>query len=213
MNTRIIRFCFLLIVSFTLFFPGISKSTTNLSSRFSQARQSASQLDLILLTVEQQWRYSIVKHSDYFAATAPLVVKTRIFIHCSYNSEKDKITVTAFISNEEDFFHLSLFDRKELLKQTLNLLLDFLSPKIKYVNSSKHLQPDDLILELVLNNSPPVTRGILKNYDLPNGQAGYVDGKFIFSEEFYLTIRSRKAWETGRPVKNTIIMIPFDNSK
>ncbi len=193
-----------------LFFPVSARPVTNPLSKFSQAREPASELDLTLFNVAQQWRYSILKHSDYFAATAPLVVKARIFIHCSYNPLTDKISVTGFISNEEDFFHFTLFDRKELLKQTLYLLLDFLKPRINYVNSKKHLDINDLKLELVLNSSPPIARGILKDYDLPNGQAGFINGRFIFSEEYYLTIRSKKIWEGDRPMKNTIIMIPFD---
>ncbi len=198
-----------LLIFFALTFPCTGKAATNSSSRFLQARQPASQLDLDLLGIEQQWRYSIIRNSDYFNAIAPLVVRLRVFVHCYYNPELDKIMVTGFISNDEDFFHLTLLDRKELLKQTLNLFLGFLSSKVSYAKTGKPVDIKDLKLELVLNNSPPSTRGTLKDCGLPNGQAGFVDGKLVFSEELYLTIRSEKAWKAEQPLKDTIIMIPY----
>ncbi len=209
MNKSSYRFLFCAVFFIASFFTCTIGAVTNPESRFSQARQSASQLDLILLSVEQQWRYSIFKDSGYFNAIAPLVMKLRVFIHCYYDSKSDKIAAVGFISDDDDFFKLTVFDRKELLKQTLNMLFDFLGARVCYVSKKKSLQMKDLKLELVLNNSPPVTRGILKSWGLPNGQAGYVDGKLIFAEELYLTIRSDKTWKDNKPMKNTIIMIPF----
>ena len=211
MNRRLVHICIALIMVIYLAHPGISHSVTNSSSKFSQARQSASQLDLILFNVEQQWRTSILEGSDYFHAIAPLVIKARVFIHCYYDTKTDKIAVVGFISNEEDFFQLTLFDRKELLKQTLNLLSDFMASKVNYATTKKPLKMNDIKLELVLNSSPPRARGVLKDCGLPNGQAGFVDGKLIFAEELYLTIRSEDAWKKGEPSKNTIIMIPFSS--
>ncbi len=208
-KTRISIFIFPLL--FLLVFPQLSRSIINPTSRFSQAGEPASQLDLLLFRVEQEWKYSILQNSDYFKAVAPLVSKTRVFIHCYYDKKLDKIDVIGFIFDEENFFSLSLFDRKELLKQTLNLLMDFLAPKITYRESKKHLHLNDIKLELVLNSSPPYTRGLLKDLGVQNGQAGFVDGKLIFSEELYLTIRSEKAWQNNKGIKNTIIMIPFSN--
>ncbi|HDM77618.1 MAG TPA: hypothetical protein ENG51_14275, partial [Deltaproteobacteria bacterium] len=140
MNRRIVQICFALIIVIYLTHPYLSHSVTNSSSKFSQARQPASQLDLILFYVEQQWRASILEDSDFFNAIAPLVIKARVFVHCYYDSSIDKIAVIGFITNEEDFFHLTLFDRKELLKQTLTLLSDFLASKVNYAATNKPLK-------------------------------------------------------------------------
>lgn len=206
---------FFLVVFFLLLFSNgnSTHATVNSASQFLPATRPASQLDLILLSLEQQWRDSVFRDNDYFKTTAPLVMQTKTYVHCVYDSTLDKIIMHGFITAEDEFFKLTVFQRKELLKQCLHLGLDFLKAQTPKINSKQSFDVNDIKFELTLNSSPPRSRGLLKNWGITQGQAGYLNGKMIFSEQAYLTIKKANDLENLTSSKNTVIIIPSESSK
>jgi len=181
-----------------LVFSQASMAEVDENSIFSSARNPASELDMRLLDIQNSWQsYYVIAPDKKVEKEHPLIVQAGLSIRLYYKGD-DLIAANAYITKLEGFLKLSSSQRKSLVSNTLNHLASFLYAEI-LVNKDTGLYSKDKIKNsnIVLSvRISGITRDDKNNIvpafpplDIGYGQAGYKDGKFIYSEDYFLKLK------------------------
>ena len=168
------------------------------NSVFSGARSSASELDLRLLDIQNTWQsYYVTAPDDKAKKKHPLIIQAGLSIRLYY-SGNDLITANAYITKLDGFLKLSPTQRKKLVSNALNHLFSFLSTEILVdkktgLYSKNKIQKNNLVLMVRVSD---ITRDDKNNEvpvflpsDIGYGQAGYKDGQYVYSEDYFLKLK------------------------
>lgn len=191
-------------------FSGGSRAGLSKNSKFLQAREPVSKLDLILYEKQFLWMKVFVDPADphqillfqRFRKNYPLISKSRVLLEPSYNGVKDTIVAKCSIGNIDEFLKLGSDERKQLVEELLDAFATLLSGDVRKMGEYKDikmpipLKRRDIIVDVRVY--PYLKTGILPEafaFVLGGGiqgQAGYYDGEFVFSEKYYLKISKSK---------------------
>jgi len=181
-----------------ILYPQIVMAGIDENSIFSSARAPASELDLRLLDIQSSWQsYYIASPDDEAKKKHPLITQAGLSIRLYY-SGNDIITANAYVTKIDGFLKLSPTQRKRLVSNTLNHLFSFVSTEILVdkktgLYSKNKIQKDNLVLMVRVsgitkddkNNEIPV----FLPSDIGYGQAGYKDGQYVYSEDYFLKLK------------------------
>lgn len=168
-------------------------------SIFQDAREPASILDLKLQAIRWSW-YEIFIKSPKSSTTQkyPLLVRAGVEIELSYYGIDDKIGITGWINKLEGFLTLTPEQRKGLLSEVLSAveallwdlsIVDKKTGRPSIFQPKQHIRLNMIVGGVMFNEKGELIRGILPRHLLGTGQAGYVDGEFILSHDYYLHLR------------------------
>ena len=152
-------------------------------SIFPQARWPASELDLLLQKVEQAWNLLLVVGIPSNQKEEPRITKSKVGLELRYR--KDRIRATAWIQDLEGFLSLTYEERKTLLVDVLNNLTGKLFRiGVQVDERPGYIQKKHIVLTIIIAGiaNPLLTEDLV-------GRAGYMDGKFIYSEKNYLKLQ------------------------
>jgi hypothetical protein len=177
----------------------IADATIYENSIFLDAKIPASQLDLKLLKATIQWEHILLNNpSEEIKKQFPLITKAGVNPEIEYSLlKKNKINMVAWITNLKGFMSLSLQERKNLVPKLLGTLKVFLglipydtdNPKVKNLIGPSN---NDIEIVLIINGIVKDDKGNNIRQILPYnliGQAGYINGEYIFSENYYLKLK------------------------
>lgn len=192
-----IRFPVYIAAVVMLFFASTeTRADVDKDSIFLEARIPASELDLILLEFQRSWSSLFLGKDSSGSEKYPLIKKVGVAAEFRYS--KDRIQITGWLMNLDSFLALGPEDRKAVVKQVIEaakaslfwktILLD------KKTLKETTLTKSHLTLALMLNDLETDDKGqFIREFLLPNGigvgQAGYKDGQFVYSRDYYLTLR------------------------
>jgi len=110
----------------------------------------------------------------------------------------DKIRANAYVMNTPGFLSLTRDERKVLVNSILEELLTWFNSTV-IVNKrtgrpfDRSFDKHDLVLTVLINDVVENEAGDSIRFFLPLdlgvGQAGYVNGQFVYSESYYLNIQ------------------------
>jgi len=183
---------------------GLILSASNLygfvddDSIFDEARYPASLLDLELMKKEMEWRSTVVMNqTEKVRKALPLITKSEVIIHLDYYND-DKISASGWINNLKGFLSFSQEDRKKLVKNIVKQLHYFLMVDVRLVdkitgNRAGGLEQEHIKLSLIISNLMLDQKDQPIRFLLPLvqdiGQAGYNNGQFVYSEDYYLKLQ------------------------
>lgn len=184
-------------------------------SIFKDARVPASMLDLKFQDIRRSWYEIFIKSpKDSTAQKYPLIVRSGVEIELFYSGVFDKIEVIGWINKLEGFLTLTLEQRKRLLSEVLSaiqvLLFDLKIVDKETGSFSTFLKKQHIRLHMIVGGVMFDEKGKSIRLSLPHirfsvGQAGYEDGEFIFSHDYYLHLRIKNGLAvSGDPQKFVI---------
>jgi hypothetical protein len=186
-----------LAIAILLVAPVASNGAVDKQSIFSQAREPASRLDLVLHNIESWWWRSYIQNpSSQASQKRELVVRTKTSVDLSYFGG-NTISATGWVAKTSEFLSLSKEDRKQLLHNVLQSIFSSLQGDV-YIrphsekNSPKTLKRHHIELSLIISNVVNNAHGENIRLTLPTGigvgHAGYKDGQFVYSNPYYLNL-------------------------
>jgi hypothetical protein len=192
---------FRILIVFSLFLAAANLygSSVDSDSIFYDARRPASLLDLKLLEIKSAWfnAYCDLPNKEAIRER-PLIIKSRVSIDPRYTY--DKIHVTGWIRNLNGFLSLTQDEKKQLVKNVLYLIERILRSNISLVDKEtgrlklfsklerRHIKLTMRLNEPMYNTKDENIRLILP-YNFGIGQAGYLNGQFLYSEDYYLGLQ------------------------
>jgi hypothetical protein len=178
------------------FTPTISWSDVYKNSPVSDARTTASILDLKLLKISLIWnQIYVINPPPDIRKEYPLITKVQVGTELNHYGD-ERIRMTGWIHNLQAFLSLSPKNRKKLLKEVLSTLMKHLEGSFIYLDhnppADSLIRKPELSISLVINDFSSDDKGNgIRNilpYDL-FGQAAYHNREFIFSENYYLHLK------------------------
>jgi hypothetical protein len=178
---------------------GSARADVDRQSIFYDARTPASVLDLTLAELQRSWNLMFLgKTGSPKPMPYSLIATGGVAVEFRY--ARDRIELTGWIMNTDQFLSMQLEDRKSLVRQTVEfahlhllprvgLLVDKKTGRSSDSLSRRHLKVRLLLNEILVNNRGENIRTFFLPNDLGAGQAGYLDGQFIFSRDYYLNLR------------------------
>ncbi|MBU0728745.1 MAG: hypothetical protein KKE17_09185 [Proteobacteria bacterium] len=168
------------------------------ASIFPDARLAASKLDLILLEKEINWQGKyLLDPPDKLRRQYPLITKMEVSIKLEY--KENKIHATGLINDTVSFMRIREDDRKQLVKNVVdNLYESLVTGNRPEVDRNGRLQPiskKDIVFSIILKDFKIDRKGrnltalLPPEYNGGIGQAGYRDGTFIFSTDYFAKIQ------------------------
>jgi len=169
-------------------------------SIFLDARTAASELDLELLRIQMNWWRAFVWSPDADTRKKyPLITRVGLGIDLHYYGD-DLISATGWVMKLDGFLSLSVEERKNLVKDTFKQLSDYLlftrivdkdTGEIKgLLLENRHIMLSIIINEVMENEKKESIRLLLPQ-SIGAGQAGYKEGKYIYSEPYFLNLKVR----------------------
>jgi hypothetical protein len=138
-----------------------------------------------------------VNPSQEVRRQSPLVAAVGAAVNLAYRGD-DKINVSFWITDIQAFTDLTVSDRKALLYQALDLIQDLLFMDATIVDkdsgqfNGEQLRTQDFEVNVILNKPQMDTKGrsvrFLLPFDLGVGVAGYSNGQYVFSRDYYLSL-------------------------
>lgn len=188
----------LLFVTFIMFFgwSDVSQGDVDKQSVFAEAREPASELDTKMLQAQLRWGQLFRPEECEGNCTPSLIVKAAVFPEFSYFD--DQIHVEAWIRNIDGFLSLNMNERRDLVEQTLDTALALLDPTLVHkktgrptgkITDRSRIYARFLFSDLKRNDKGESVLGLQLPNDIGFGVAGYKDGSFVFSRDYYLALR------------------------
>jgi hypothetical protein len=162
-------------------------------SIFAQARDPASELDLELSDAQHNWNLYLLYSGIYPKDNPSPIQRCVITLDLSYSGLEDKIAAEGCILSLNGFLSLNCEERKQLVhdfleqvwSRTTNILVvDKQTGKGPRVLEKAHIK---LSLRLIEPHLLAMRAELPFGYAW--GQAGYSDGQFFYSEDYYLGLR------------------------
>jgi small nuclear ribonucleoprotein (snRNP)-like protein len=181
---------------------GIVHSSVDKDSIFEEARNPASELDLKLSEIKIKWWISfIISPTPVIKKENPLISKARVAIDLNYFGE-DRIKVTGWILDANGFISLTTKERKQLLKNIIERIKSYFFREVTIVVkktgllTGRSLKNRDIILNIIINevteNDKNESIRLLLPFEIGVGQAGYKDGRYVYSEDYFLRLTVTK---------------------
>lgn len=189
--------CMVIVILFILLNGHLdSRADVDPKSIFIEAREPASVLDLRLMKTQLQWNVifeiSSVKEIERLH---PLITKTGVSIELSHYT--DEIHATGWVTKLDGFLALDAEQRKRLVRDVLKTLVGLLFD-VRVVDKetgrrgplqTHHIRLNVIIGGIMFNTRGEPIRGLLPIGTLMTGQAGYIKGQFVYSQDYYLNLR------------------------
>jgi hypothetical protein len=194
-----IRIRVILLVVFLVAAPLSTLAGVDEESIFRQARYPASELDLQLSNIQNDWWQRYVSIPDKETKRKyPLITQAGVGIQLDYFGG-DRISAMGWITKLDGFLSLSASERKKLVSNTLELVKSSLFMAATLVDkktglmSGKMLENRHIKISIIINDVTKSDRNENIRLFLPSdigvGQAGYKDGQFVFSETYFLNLK------------------------
>jgi len=168
-------------------------------SIFWPARHPASELDLLLSKISTKlWQHYVTAPDEKTREKHPLITQTGVGISLRHSAYRDRIDATAWVSNLDGFLKLSPAQRKQLVLNTLELvkshllLLQIVDKNTGRLTGrpleNRHIELSVIISDIHDNDKNESIRLLLPS-ESGVGQAGYENGRFVFSETYFLNLK------------------------
>lgn len=181
-------------------------------SAFVDARYAASALDLRLYAIEQSWNQQIAMVPQSEAEHAQsLLIRAGLAMNLIHLGN-DMIAAHGTILNHDGFLKLSASERKALLRDTLDVIVARLGAQVRLAESPSSQAAKAAFIRRHVNLTVAFSQ-IRENargesivlaipQDIGDGQAGYANGTFVFSDPYYVHLQAAGEYAVvGDPTK------------
>ncbi len=193
--------CALLAVILQLSSVDTARCLVNERSRFYDAHVPLSVLDFEVIRLEELWNRLFGNDPDPSAYDSdPLLARAGIWIQIIYNDLADVLEVSALVTDCQGFARMSVVEREQLLVDIVDTLPIWYGPSLFIVegkcSTETFLRTEFFRVSLAIDVPPLDGTGLL-TYTVPlpwfdgrdmKGQAGYADGRFVYSNSSYLQV-------------------------
>ena len=180
-------------------------------SRFVDAHDPLSELEYNLFQLEERWNRVFGHEPDLTTYEGyPLLARAGIWISIIHNHHSDVLEVGALVTDVEGFAQMSKSEREQLLLDIVSTLPMWYGPALFIVDGEYStetlLRAEFFRVSLMLGaETPDGGASLTKSVPLPwrlgadmDGQAGYADGRFVYSNDSYLYASlTEDGWRRG----------------